>query len=500
MKIISKFLFLFLLIFTLAGCGSFFGSEEAVGIASVITEDLEDGSIKLIINYTDEELEPLEVILPRGEEGAKGNGIKEIKTESGDEVTKVIVTYTDTSMPALEFDVPHGSEIEAILVVDKDDFEIKTDENGNEYRVDAEGKNIEEEGKFFEGTKYLKVIYTETESPESEVKKSSKFELPQGQKGLDGNGIEYVKAGKLLEDGTIEEGSLNEDGSIDIQFKYTQVEEAQTIKVPANKGIYDIKGDDTGLEYVIYITYTTKDENGEYEQAKPIRFAKPIFTQWLKGTKTDKYVGNIGDYFYDEDDNQIYMKKPLEDDPVGYWDLIVDFGKDSADCIITFNANGGYILSGENRELKTAELVSYYEYLVNKYPIISIEDPVDENDWLGFKLITEVLGDNVQLVGDDLFVTNKKCLQKGIDNHCGNAILIKINQIGTITETLETINLAKENGYKTIISHRSGETEDTTIADLAVGLALGQIKTGSMSRSERVAKYNQLMRIEEEIQ
>ena len=120
MKIISKFLFLFLLIFTLAGCGSFFASEEAVGIASVITEDLEDGSIKLIINYTDEELEPLEVILPRGEEGAKGNGIKEIKTESGDEVTKVIVTYTDTSMPALEFDVPHGSEIEAILVVDKD--------------------------------------------------------------------------------------------------------------------------------------------------------------------------------------------------------------------------------------------------------------------------------------------------------------------------------------------------------------------------------------------
>jgi len=165
-----------------------------------------------------------------------------------------------------------------------------------------------------------------------------------------------------------------------------------------------------------------------------------------------------------------------------------------------FYENGKYYLEGEKRTLTTAELIGYYEYLVSKYPIVSIEDPVDENDWAGFRLITERLGDRVQIVGDDLFVTNKKCLQKGIDNHCGNAILVKINQIGTITETIETINLAKENGYKTIISHRSGETEDTTIADLAVGLGLGQIKTGSMSRSERVAKYNQLMRIEEEIQ
>ena len=136
--------------------------------------------------------------------------------------------------------------------------------------------------------------------------------------------------------------------------------------------------------------------------------------------------------------------------------------------------------------------------MVNKYPIISIEDPVDENDWEGFSLITKELN-NIQLVGDDLFVTNKKCLQKGIDNKAGNAILLKVNQIGTITETLETIKLAKENNYKTIISHRSGETEDTIIADLAVGLDLGQIKTGSMSRTDRICKYNQLIRIEEEI-
>ena len=164
-----------------------------------------------------------------------------------------------------------------------------------------------------------------------------------------------------------------------------------------------------------------------------------------------------------------------------------------------FYQDGKYHLVGEGRNLTTDELINFYEELVNKYPIISIEDPVDENDWEGFTKVTERLGDKIQLVGDDLFVTNKKCLQMGIDKHAGNAILLKVNQIGTITETLETIKLARENGYKTIISHRSGETEDTTIADLAVGLDLGQIKTGSMSRTDRICKYNQLMRIEEEI-
>lgn len=164
-----------------------------------------------------------------------------------------------------------------------------------------------------------------------------------------------------------------------------------------------------------------------------------------------------------------------------------------------FYKDGKYELVGEGKSLTTDELISYFEDLVNKYPIISIEDPVDENDWEGFAKITKVLGDRIQLVGDDLFVTNKKCLQKGIDLHAGNAILLKVNQIGTISETLETIKLAKDNGYATIISHRSGETEDTTIADLAVGLDLGQIKTGSLSRTDRICKYNQLMRIEENI-
>lgn len=163
-------------------------------------------------------------------------------------------------------------------------------------------------------------------------------------------------------------------------------------------------------------------------------------------------------------------------------------------------SNGKYNLVGEGRSLSTDELIDFYEELISKYPIISIEDPVDESDFEGFAKITRKLGDKIQLVGDDLFVTNKECLQNGIDMKAGNAILLKVNQIGTITETLETIKLAKENGYKTIISHRSGETEDTIIADLSVGLDLGQIKTGSMSRTDRICKYNQLMRIEEELE
>ncbi len=156
-----------------------------------------------------------------------------------------------------------------------------------------------------------------------------------------------------------------------------------------------------------------------------------------------------------------------------------------------------YELVGENKILNRDELFNYYKELIEKYPIITIEDPVDENDFEGFALMTKLFGDKVQLVGDDLFVTNKEYLQKGIDMKAGNAILIKINQIGTITETIETIELAKQNGYATVISHRSGETEDTSIADLAVGLDLGQIKTGSMSRTDRICKYNQLIRLEE---
>ena len=165
-----------------------------------------------------------------------------------------------------------------------------------------------------------------------------------------------------------------------------------------------------------------------------------------------------------------------------------------------FYNDGKYNLEWEGRILSVDELIDYYEELINTYPIVSIEDPVDENDWEGFTKLTERLGDRIQLVGDDLFVTNKEYLQMGIDKKAGNSILLKLNQIGTVTELLETIELARKHNYRTVLSHRSGETEDTIIADLVVGLNLGQIKTGSLSRTDRVCKYNQLFRIEEKLE
>ena len=158
---------------------------------------------------------------------------------------------------------------------------------------------------------------------------------------------------------------------------------------------------------------------------------------------------------------------------------------------------GFYHLSGENKKLNTYELFNYWEGICKKFPIVSIEDPFDENDWDGFRELTKFLGNKLQVVGDDLFVTNKKRLLKGIKEKSGNAILIKLNQIGTVSETLETIELAKNCNFGVIISHRSGETEDVFISDLSVALNAGQIKTGSLSRSDRTAKYNQLLRIEE---
>ncbi len=158
---------------------------------------------------------------------------------------------------------------------------------------------------------------------------------------------------------------------------------------------------------------------------------------------------------------------------------------------------GFYHLTGENKKLNTDELFKYWEGVCKKFPIVSIEDPFDENDWDGFKELTKVLGNKLQVVGDDLFVTNKKRLLKGIKENSGNAILIKLNQIGTVSETLETIELAKNYNFGVIVSHRSGETEDVFISDLSVALNAGQIKTGSLSRSDRTAKYNQLLRIEE---
>jgi enolase len=165
----------------------------------------------------------------------------------------------------------------------------------------------------------------------------------------------------------------------------------------------------------------------------------------------------------------------------------------------SFFENGSYNLAAEGAKKTSAEMVSFYADYVDRYPIVSIEDGLAENDWDGWKLLTEKLGSRIQIVGDDIFVTNIELLKKGIDLSVANSILIKLNQIGTLTETIEAVKLAAKNGYTSVVSHRSGETEDTTISDLAVALGNGQIKTGSASRTDRVAKYNQLLRIEEEL-
>ena len=164
-----------------------------------------------------------------------------------------------------------------------------------------------------------------------------------------------------------------------------------------------------------------------------------------------------------------------------------------------FFKDGKYELASEGKSLSPVEMIDYYSDLIDKYPILSIEDGLDESDWDGWAKLSAQLGDKVQLVGDDIFVTNTKILAKGIKKNIANSILIKLNQIGTLTETLRAIELAKVNGYTNVISHRSGETEDSFIADLAVATNAGQIKTGSASRTDRIAKYNQLLRIEEDL-
>ena len=175
------------------------------------------------------------------------------------------------------------------------------------------------------------------------------------------------------------------------------------------------------------------------------------------------------------------------------------FAMDPATSEVYNKETGKYDLKGEGRSLTSEEMVAYYEEMVEKFPIISIEDGLAEEDWDGWKILTERLGKKIQLVGDDLFVTNTQRLKKGIELHAGNSILIKVNQIGTLTESLEAIEMAKRAGYTAVVSHRSGETEDTTIADLVVATNAGQIKTGAPARTERVAKYNQLLRIEDDL-
>ncbi len=219
----------------------------------------------------------------------------------------------------------------------------------------------------------------------------------------------------------------------------------------------------------------------------------------LKEKGLNTAVGDEGGFAPDLDSNESAIKFIIDAiDAAGYTPGN-DMGIALDVAASEFYKDGKYILESENKALSAREMIEYYENLIEKYPILSIEDGLDEQDWENWVTMTDRLGTCIQLVGDDTFVTNPEILAKGITEGVANSILIKLNQIGTVTETLDAIDMAKQAGYTTIISHRSGETEDTFISDLAVGTNSGQIKTGSMSRSDRVAKYNQLIRIEEEL-
>jgi len=221
----------------------------------------------------------------------------------------------------------------------------------------------------------------------------------------------------------------------------------------------------------------------------------------LKGKGLATSVGDEGGFAPNLASNEEALKVILEAiGAAGY-----EAGKDvflALDCAASsFFENGNYILRGEgDKRLSAAEMIAFYGDLVDRYPIVSVEDALDENDWDGWEELTKALGSKVQLVGDDLFVTNPVRIRRGIERNVANSVLIKLNQIGSVTETMEAVATSRAAGYTTVVSHRSGETEDVFIADLAVALGNGQIKTGSLCRSERVAKYNQLLRIEEELQ
>ena len=255
------------------------------------------------------------------------------------------------------------------------------------------------------------------------------------------------------------------------------------------------------------------DNNGDSQEVRVQPVAAPTFTEALRagaeifhrlkkvlsGRGLSTAVGDEGGFAPNLPSNEAALEAIAEAVAKAGYTLGTDVTL-ALDCAASeFYRNGVYDLSGEGKQFSSAEFTDYLAALADAHPIISIEDGLDESDWDGWKLLTDKIGDRVQLVGDDLFVTNTRILREGIDKGVANSILIKFNQIGSLSETLDAISMAKQAGYTAVISHRSGETEDTTIADLAVATAAGQIKTGSLCRSDRVAKYNRLLRIEAEL-
>jgi len=318
-------------------------------------------------------------------------------------------------------------------------------------------------------------------------------------------------------DGTENKGNLGANAILAVSLAAAKAE-AQAQSKPLYEYISDLQDDDN--EYSLPVPMMNIINGGEHADnnvdiqefmiqpvgaptvAEAIRYGAEVFHALkgvLKKRGLNTAVGDEGGFAPNLPSNEAALEAIMEAiDIAGY-----KAGDDitlALDCASSeFYKDGQYVLAGEDRSMDAAGFADYLAELCDRYPIISIEDGMDESDWAGWKTLTDKLGDKIQLVGDDLFVTNTKILQRGIDEHIANSILIKFNQIGSLSETLDAIKMAKDAGYTAVISHRSGETADTTIADLAVATAAGQIKTGSLCRSDRVAKYNRLIRIEEEL-
>ncbi|MBO9641146.1 phosphopyruvate hydratase [Siphonobacter aquaeclarae] len=284
-------------------------------------------------------------------------------------------------------------------------------------------------------------------------------------------------------------------------FRYIGGVNANTLPVPMMNIINGGAHADNAIDFQEFMVVPAKAETFSHS----LRIGTEVFhalKSVLKGKGYSTNVGDEGGFAPNIQSNVEALETVLQAiEKAGYRpgeDVFI--AMDAAVSELYNTETGKYIFKKSTKEeLTSSELVSYWTEWVNKYPIISIEDGMAEDDWAGWKALTDAIGSKTQLVGDDLFVTNVKRLEMGIEQGVANAVLVKVNQIGSLTETIDTVNLGKRNGYKNIMSHRSGETEDSTIADLAVALNTGQIKTGSASRSDRMAKYNQLIRIEEEL-
>ena len=314
-------------------------------------------------------------------------------------------------------------------------------------------------------------------------------------------------------DGTNNKSKLGANAILGVSLAVARAA-AEEMELPLYKYIGGVNGKELPLPMLNIINGGAHADNnvdiqefmvmpcGAPSFAEALRMSAEVFhnlKKILNSKKLATAVGDEGGFAPNLSSNEEALKTIMEAiEAAGY--------KPKEDFLLALDVasselfkDGKYEFAGESKTFTSKQLIDYYESLIDKYPIISVEDGMDENDWEGWKALTDRLGKKVQLVGDDLFVTNPAILKEGIDKGVANSILVKVNQIGSLTETLDAVEMAKKANYTAVISHRSGETEDTTIADIAVALNAGQIKTGSTSRSDRIAKYNRLLRIEEEL-